>query len=432
MKGNKQMATIASELLTKNKLVDPAEIQILPTGGITAPKGFVANGLHAGIKKKKKDLAIIHSQKPASLGAVFTTNTVKAAPILWSQQVLASGNPVSGIVVNSGNANACTGTVGMIHTRQMAEMTSASLQCKPEEVLVASTGVIGVPLVMEPILVGIEMLGAQLQADPQAAQGAAEAILTTDTFIKEIAVRFELDGIPVTIGAMAKGSGMIHPNMATMLAFVTTDTDISPDLLQKALVDSVNDSYHMISVDGDTSTNDMVSVMANGMAGNAPIVEPGDHYQKFCQALDLVNQELAKAIAKDGEGATKFLSVTVHGASNKADAQKLAKAVVSSSLVKSAAYGEDANWGRVLAAMGSTEILFDPERVDLSMQSTAGNIALLKAGQPIDFDEAIAKKVLQEKNIEFFVDLHQGEQSAIAWGCDLSHDYVSINRSYRI
>ncbi len=428
------MVTIEKQLpLHPNSrpVADCTGIQILPEGGIASPQGFVANGIHAGIKKKKKDLAIIHSHKPALAAAVFTTNTVKAAPILWSQQVLASGNPVHGIVVNSGNANACTGAKGMVHTRQMAEMTGACLQCQPEEVLVASTGVIGVPLTMEPVLIGIEAMTDHLATGAEAGQNAAEAILTTDTFIKEIAVQFELDDATVTIGAMAKGSGMIHPNMATMLAFVTTDADIDQTLLQKALAESVDESYHMISVDGDTSTNDMVAILANGMAGNNPIVEPDASYEKFKQALALVNRYLAQAIARDGEGATKFLTVTVENAVNKAVAQQLAKAVVSSSLVKSAVYGEDANWGRVLAAMGATGIDFEPLLVNLSMASAAGSIPLLEMGQPVFFDEAFAKKILQEKEIEFNVDLQQGAESATAWGCDLSHEYVSINSSYR-
>lgn len=428
------MATIEKQLPhnpNTTTTADITNIRVLAEGGIASPQGFLANGIHAGIKKKKKDLAIIHSQQPAQVGAVFTTNTVKAAPILWCQQSLAGGHKIHGIVVNSGNANACTGTKGMVHTRQMAEMTSACLKCKPEEILVASTGVIGVPLTMEPVLIGIEMLTDQLAAGTEAGQQAAEAILTTDTFIKEIAVQFELGDATVTIGAMAKGSGMIHPNMATMLAFVTTDAEIAQPLLQQALVESVDGSYHMISVDGDTSTNDMVAILANGMAGNTPITEPNADYAKFKQALALVNQHLAQAIAKDGEGATKFLTVNVNNAPSKTMAQQLAKSVVSSSLVKSAAYGEDANWGRVLAAMGATGIDFEPMLVNLAMSSAVGSVSLLEMGQPVFFDEAFAKLVLQEKEIEFQVDLQQGAEAATAWGCDLSHEYVSINSSYR-
>jgi len=400
-------------------------------GGITAPQGFLANGLHAGIKKKKKDLAMIASLKPAVVGAVFTTNTVKAAPVLWSQQVLNGGNTVYGIVVNSGNANACTGANGMIHARQMAEMASSCLQCQPEEVLVASTGVIGVPLPIDTLLTGLAQLGGNLEASQNSGTQAAEAILTTDTFTKEIAVQFELDGTMVTIGAMAKGSGMIHPNMATMLAFVTTDANIEQHLLQKALKESVDDSYHMISVDGDTSTNDMVAALANGMAEHPPISCEDVNYAKFRQALDLVNMHLAQAIAKDGEGATKFLTVTVKHAPTKIVAQTLAKSVISSSLVKSAVYGEDANWGRVLAAMGAAGVAFNPECVHLELCSEAGSILMLEDGQPLAFCEEQAKAVLQEKAITFQVDLQAGAETATAWGCDLSHEYVSINSSYR-
>lgn len=423
------MVTVLPNMSHPQQSANPV-FQVI-AGGIAAPAGFLANGIYAGIKKKRKDLAMIASLKPAVAAAVFTTNTVKAAPVLWSQQVMNSGNSVLGIVVNSGNANACTGPVGMVHARQMAEMTAGCLQCQPEEVLVASTGVIGVSLPIEPLLAGIAQLADNLQSDAEAGSQAAEAILTTDTFIKEIAVQFELDGVPVTIGAMAKGSGMIHPNMATMLAFVTTDANITQPLLQKALKDSVDSSYHMISVDGDTSTNDMVAVLANGLADHAPITEEGEHYETFKQALNFVNAHLAQAIAKDGEGATKFLTVTVNNAATKPLAQKLAKGVISSSLVKSAAYGEDANWGRVLAAMGAVGEQFNPDWVSLLVKSEAGALELLTDGQPVAFDEGVAKAILQEKNIEFHIDLHAGAESATAWGCDLSHEYVSINSSYR-
>lgn len=407
------------------------EIRILPGGGITSPQGFMANGIHAGIKKKKKDLTVLCSEQPATVAAVFTVNTVKAAPVLWSQAVLAHGRPIRGIVVNSGNANACTGEQGMTHARQMAEITSACLQCAPDEVMVASTGVIGLPLTMEPVIIGIERVAHDLRRDAEAARHAAEAIMTTDTFTKEIAVTFELDGIPVTIAAMAKGSGMIHPNMATMLAFVTTDAAISRDLLEKALTESVEASYHMISVDGDTSTNDMVAILANGMAENPPIVQEDANYEIFCAALDRVNQEMARLIARDGEGATKFLTAVVENAPDISQARTLAKAIISSSLVKSAAFGQDANWGRVLAAMGATGLDFDPERVSLSLSSPAGRLLMLDRGQPVPFDELFAKMILQECDIDILVDLDAGACRATAWGCDLTHDYVTINSSYR-
>lgn len=427
------MAISIQELSFLNPHMAPSGVEGFQfvSGGITAAPGFLASGLHAGIKKKKKDLAMIASVQPAVAGAVFTTNTVKAAPVLWNQQALNSGNSVCGVVVNSGNANACTGATGMIHARQMAEMTSQCLQCQPEEILVASTGVIGVPLPIETVLAGIAQAADTLESDLPAGAQAAEAILTTDTFTKEVAVQFELDGTTVTLGAMAKGSGMIHPNMATMLAFITTDANISQPLLQQALRESVDESYHMISVDGDTSTNDMVVVLANGLANHPPITTEDENYVKFRQALSLVNIQLAQAIANDGEGATKFLTVTVQNAPSKVLAQKLAKSVISSSLVKSAAYGEDANWGRVLAAMGATGECFNPDCVSLSIQSEKGRISMLEDGQPVSFSEELAKCVLQEKAIEFRIDLQAGAESAVAWGCDLSHEYVSINSSYR-
>jgi glutamate N-acetyltransferase/amino-acid N-acetyltransferase len=400
-------------------------------GGVTAAQGFKAAGDFVGIKKAKKDLALIVSDCPAVAAACLTTNVVKAAPILWCLAVIDGGQPVKGIVVNSGNANACTGELGVLHTEQMAQATAKHLGCQPEEILVASTGVIGVPLPIETIVRGIQTVSAQIEDSPEAGHLAAEAIMTTDTFPKETAVTVEIGGKTVTIGGMAKGSGMIHPNMATMLAFITTDAAISAEMLQKALKDSTEDSYNMISVDGDTSTNDMVSVLANGLAGNPLIDSEDEDYALFKQALNHVNQTLAQAIARDGEGATKFLSAHVKNAASKTVARTLAKSIISSSLVKSAFYGEDANWGRILAAMGYAGVEFDPAKVDLSLVSPAGCIEMLKAGQPVPFDESIAKAILQEKDIDIQVDLHAGTAGATAWGCDLSHDYVSINASYR-
>lgn len=406
-------------------------IQPIP-GGVTAAKGFTAAGDCVGIKKSgKKDLALIFSAKPATVAACLTTNVVKAAPILWCQQVISRQKPIHAIVVNSGNANACTGEQGWQDTQQMAETTALQLGCKPDEVLVASTGVIGVPLPIDTILTGISQVAGQLKDSQETGYVAAQAIMTTDTFSKEAAVTMALGGKVVTVGGAAKGSGMIHPNMATMLAFITTDAAISPALLAKALKESTEESYNMISVDGDTSTNDMVAVLANGAAGNPLIDTENEDYELFKQALDQVNRKLAQLIARDGEGASKFLSAHVSNAGTKQTAQKLAKSIISSSLVKSAFYGEDANWGRILAAMGYAGAPFDPAKVDLKLSSAAGSIDLLNAGQPVPFDEGIAKTVLQEKDIEILVDLHAGEASATAWGCDLTHGYVDINASYR-
>jgi len=423
------MATIVPQQLDLMH-AELAGIRPVP-GGINAPQGFKATGAHVGIKKRKKDLCLIVSDTPAEVASVVTTNVVKAAPILWCQQILKQQRAIKGIVVNSGNANACTGAVGMQHTEQMAIKTAEAIGCDPMEVMVASTGVIGVPMPIDTILAGIDQIAPNLDSDSAAGLDAAEAILTTDTVTKEFAVQIELSGKTVTIGGMSKGSGMIHPNMATMLAFVNTDAAITQEMLQKALKNSVDDSYHMISVDGDTSTNDMVAVLANGMAKNDLIDTENDDYIQFCKALTLINKILAQAIARDGEGATKFLTVQLTGASDKETAQKLVKSIVSSSLVKTAFYGEDANWGRILAAMGYAGVQFDPEHVDLSLKSEGGEIAMLEDGQPVVFDEDEALRVLQPKNIEILIALKEGSAEAIGWGCDLSNGYIQINSSYR-
>lgn len=422
-----------------------------PIWGITGPMGFFTQGAHVGIKRKRKDLCLLYSEKPAVAAAMFTTNTVKAAPVLWSQSIINRRQPIHGIVINSGNANACTGEAGIQHTEQMAYHTAHALGCKPEEVLVASTGVIGVPLPIDEILQGIEATALHLTTHRQAAENAAEAILTTDTFAKEITVTVALQEKVITISGMAKGSGMIHPNMATMLSFITTDAAIDPVLLQKALEESVADSYHMISVDGDTSTNDMVVALANGMAGNRMIdVESSDNgdYDLFCEGLRQVNTFLAQAIAKDGEGATKFLTAHVNGARHVTEARRFAKAVISSNLVKTAFHGEDANWGRILAAMGATGISFDDERLSLSISPGHGfqpgefyqhsgeecfleTLDLFKDGIPLPLDEAQAKRVLSAKDIDVRIQLREGTATATAWGCDLSTEYVHINSHYR-
>jgi len=399
------------------------------TGSITAPKGFSATGAHIGLKKKKKDLAIIKSEVPATASGVFTQNLVKAAPVLWNQQIV--NNKVRGIVVNSGNANACTGELGYKHTEIMAQTLAECINATKEEIIVSSTGVIGVHLPIEQIVEGIKAVVSTLETTREAAKRAAEGIITTDTYTKEIAVEVEIDGKPVKIGGMAKGSGMIHPNMATMLSFITTDADISKKMLDKALKESSEDTYNMISVDGDTSTNDMVLVFANGMAQNTPITEENENYLKFKSALDYVNKYLAKQIVNDGEGVTKVLEVLVKGASAKEDARKIAKSIICSNLVKTAFFGEDANWGRILAAAGYSGGNFNPEKTSISFSSLGGEILLFTNGEPIKFDEDKALQILKERKIQILIALSDGVAEATAWGCDLSYEYVKINGKYR-
>ena len=404
-------------------------------GGITSPKGFKAAGAKAGIKTNgKSDMAIIFSEVPAACAAVFTTNVMKAAPILWNQKVLAESKPAQtaqAIVINSGNANACTGTPGMVNAEAMAVTCATATGIAANQVLVASTGVIGVQLPMDKVLSGIIATAKLLSSTVDAGHDAAVAITTTDTYEKQVCVQFSLGGKIVTIGAMAKGSGMIHPNMATMLSFVTTDANITADLLQKALAESVASSYNMISVDGDTSTNDMVTLLANGQAGNTLIETEGEDFQVFSKALNFLNTEVAKTIAKDGEGATKFLQVEVTGAPTLHDARVIARSVVSSSLVKAAFFGEDANWGRVICAMGYSGSQFDPAKVSISMSSAGGQLPLMADGEPLPLDEELAKKVLAQKQILVNISLESGDCHATAWGCDLSYDYVKINGAYR-
>ncbi|WP_341877483.1 bifunctional ornithine acetyltransferase/N-acetylglutamate synthase [Defluviitalea saccharophila] len=400
-------------------------------GGITSPKGIKATGNYIGIKKKRKDLAIVYSELPAKGAATFTTNVVKAAPVLWNQQLINEKGNIQAIVVNSGNANACTGEQGMLDTQQMAQTMADCLGLKKEEVLVASTGVIGVPLPMDIICPGIEKTALKLSCLRESAKEAAEAIMTTDTFSKEIAVTFELDGKTITIGGMAKGSGMIHPNMATMLSFITTDINISRELLDKALKESIVDSYNMISVDGDTSTNDMVLVLANGAAENALIDTENEDYEQFKKAFHYVNTYLAQQIVRDGEGAGKFIEVYVKGTKTKSDARILAKSIITSNLVKTAFFGEDANWGRILCAMGYSGVQFDTSKVTIQFVSEAGSIILMKNGTPLVFDEDYAYKILHEKDIKVIALLEEGSEEATAWGCDLSYEYVRINGEYR-
>lgn len=400
-------------------------------GGITSPKGYKAYGEYIGIKKKRKDMAIVYSENPAEYAATFTTNVVKAAPVLWNKELYDNNKKISAIVVNSGNANACTGQKGIDDTKKMAEVTAKELNINADSVIVASTGVIGVELPMDIIEKGIKSVAKKVDSTNESGTLAAEAIRTTDTFTKEIAVVFEIDGKKVHIGGMAKGSGMIHPNMATMLSFITTDIAITKELLAKALKEDTKDTYNMISVDGDTSTNDMVVVLANGMSGNKIIDSENEDYYTFKKALNIINEYLAKQIVKDGEGVTKFIEVIVEGAKNKEDARLLAKSIITSNLVKTAFFGQDANWGRVLCAMGYSGAKFDPLKVKLDYESLGGSITLLKYGAPEKFDEDKAFKILQEKEIKVIVTLQEGDANATAWGCDLSYEYVRINGDYR-
>jgi len=401
------------------------------TGGVTSPKGFMAAGAHIGVKRKRKDLSLVWSDVPAHVAAAFTTNVMRAAPILWNEKVVAGGKPVRGIVVNSGNANACTGELGMINAEAMAATYADCMGVSKEEIIIASTGVIGVQLPIQLIKQGIETTCQDLDCSAEAGLSAAQAIMTTDTYVKQTSLTFEVDGKKVTIGAMAKGSGMIHPNMATMLSFLTTDLNISPALLTKALKESSAETYNMISVDGDTSTNDMVAILANGKAGNKLIDSEGSDYLTFCQALKTINTDLAKAIVRDGEGATKFLQVEVKHADSIPEARKLARSIVSSSLVKTAFFGEDANWGRIICAMGYSGVSFKPETVSIAIESAAGKLELMQEGEPVVVNEILGKAVLAEKDIIIHIDMKEGLSEATAWGCDLSYEYVRINGSYR-
>ena len=401
-------------------------------GGVTAAQGFLAAGMAAGIKKgNTKDMAMIYSEKPCVCAGTFTTNVVKAAPVKWDQKVVKESPWAQAVVCNSGIANACTGQEGYSYCEKTARAAGEALGIPTESVLVASTGVIGMQLPIDTLEAGVKKLTPLLTSTREAAVLAAESIMTTDTVKKEAAVELELSGKKVTIGGMCKGSGMIHPNMCTMLSFITTDVDIDKELLAQALRESVEDSYNMISVDGDTSTNDTVLVMANKMAGNPAITEKNQDYQAFKEALHYVNTSLAKQIAGDGEGATALFEVTVTGAASKKEAAILAKSVITSNLTKAAIFGHDANWGRILCAMGYSGVSFDPEKVDLSFKSQAGEIAIMKDGVGVDFSEEEATKILSEKKVTVLADIKAGEESATAWGCDLTYDYVKINADYR-
>ena len=401
-------------------------------GGVTAPKGFLASGLNAGIKNQtKKDMAMVFSSTPCAAAGVFTTNLVKAAPVKWDKEIVTTSPYVQAVVVNSGIANACTGAEGLGYCADTAAEAAAALNIPKTAVLVASTGVIGKQLPIDKIKSGVTALSKVLGSSREDAKLAAEAIMTTDTKSKEVACTFELGGKKVTIAGMCKGSGMIHPNMCTMLCFVTTDVAISHELLQKALSEDVVDTFNMISVDGDTSTNDTVLVMANGQAENTPIIEEGEDYKTFCEALHFIMLELSKKIAGDGEGCTCLFEATVIGAKDKNQARTIAKAVVCSSLTKAAVFGHDANWGRILCAMGYSGAQFDPEVVDIWLESKAGTIKIVENGIATDYSEETATKILSEEEVIAKMDIKEGNETATAFGCDLTYEYVKINGDYR-
>ena len=398
-------------------------------GGVCAAKGFTANGVHCGIRKSqtKKDLSLIFSEVPASAAAVYTTNLVKGAPLTVTKRHLANGT-AQAVICNSGNANTCSAN-GIEIAEAMSELAAKQLGISPEDVIVASTGVIGQPLSIDPIAEALPRLAKGLSETGSAS--AAEGIMTTDTVKKEVAVEFTLGGKTCRIGGIAKGSGMIHPNMATMLVFITTDAAIAPDMLQKALSCDIADTFNMVSVDGDTSTNDMVTVLANGMAGNDPITADGEDFHTFMKALNTVTVHLCRCIAGDGEGATKLLECKVTGAADLQTAKTVAKSVICSSLTKAAMFGADANWGRILCAIGYSGADVDVNKIDVSFKSAAGEIAVCKNGAGIGFSEEIAKQILLEKEIEILVELNSGAAASTAWGCDLTYDYVKINGDYR-
>ena len=402
------------------------------TGGVTAAKGFQAASTAAGIKYQgRTDMAMVYSEKPCVAAGTFTTNIVKAAPVKWDQDIVYNHPSAQVIICNSGIANACTGEEGFGYCRATAKAAAETLNVDENSVLVASTGVIGMQLPIEKLSAGVKAMAPKLQGTLEAGNDAAKAIMTTDTKEKEVAVEIEVGGKTVTIGGMCKGSGMIHPNMCTMLAFVTTDLAISKELLQEALSANVKDTFNMISVDGDTSTNDTLLLMANGLAGNPEITEKGADYDAFCEALNFVNTTLAKMMAGDGEGATALFEVTVVNAETKEQAQILAKSVICSSLTKAAIFGHDANWGRILCAMGYSGATFEPDKVDLYFESKGGKIKLIENGVALNYSEEEATKILSEPEVTAIADLKLGDAQGTAWGCDLSYDYVKINADYR-
>ena len=401
-------------------------------GGVTAAKGYEAASTAAGIKYQgRTDMALIYSQVPCVSAGTFTTNVVKAAPVKWDRQIVDSGAGVQAVVVNSGIANACTGEEGMGYCKETAEAAAKALNIDAAGVLVGSTGVIGMQLPMQKLVDGIQVLAGKKAEGLQSGHDAALAIMTTDTVEKEMAVEIEIGGKTVTIGGMSKGSGMIHPNMCTMLAFITTDAAITKEALQKALSEDVEDTYNMISVDGDTSTNDTAILLANGLAGNQEITYASPEYETFKEALHMVNETLAKKMAGDGEGATALFEVKVVGAESIKQAKTLAKSIVCSNLTKTAIAGHDANWGRILCALGYSGVQFDPEKVDIFFESAAGKIKIVENSVSTGYSEEEATKILSEEEVTARSDMKMGTQTATAWGCDLTHEYVSINADYR-
>lgn len=401
-------------------------------GGVTAAKGFMAAGVEANIKyANRKDMALVYSERPCVAAGTFTSNVVKAACVLWDKEVVANSPYVQAVIVNAGIANACTGKQGYDYCNETAIKAADALNIPKDSVLVASTGVIGMQLPIERIKNGVGLLAAAKSAEIAGGQAAAEAIMTTDTKDKQVAVSFEIDGKTVTVGGMCKGSGMIHPNMCTMLAFITSDIAIKKELLQEALSEDVQDTFNMVSVDGDTSTNDTLLVLANGMAGNAEITQKDEAYEKFVEALHYVNETLAKKMAGDGEGATALFETKVIHADTKENAKTIAKSVICSSLTKAAIFGHDANWGRILCAMGYSGADFDPDKVELFFQSKSGRIQIYKDGVAADYSEEEATRILSDEEVTVLIDMKAGEAEACAWGCDLSYDYVKINADYR-
>lgn len=401
-------------------------------GGVCAAKGFWAAGVAAGVKyQDRKDMAVIYSEAPCVCAGTFTSNVVKAAPVLWDKEIVEKSPFAQAVIVNSGIANACTGKEGFACCQAEAEAAAKSLQIPENSVLIGSTGVIGMQMPIDRLQAGIAELAAKKEHSAEAAFAAAQAIMTTDTVDKQVAVSFEIYGRSVTMGGMCKGSGMIHPNMCTMLAFVTCDAAISKELLTKAVKESVADTFNMISVDGDTSTNDTFLFLANGMAGNPEITEEDEAYRTFKEALCFLNTAMAKKLAGDGEGATALVEVQVKGADTKEAARLLAKSVICSSLTKAAIFGHDANWGRILCAMGYSGASFDPEKVDLFFESKAGKLQIIENGVAADYSEEEATKILSQPEVTATADIKMGDAQATAWGCDLTFDYVKINADYR-
>lgn len=401
-------------------------------GGVTAAKGFLSASTAAGIKyRDRMDMAMIYSETPCTAAGTFTTNIVKAAPVKWDQEIVSSSSKAQAVVINAGIANACTGQEGYGYCKATAQAVAEVLGIEEGSVLVASTGVIGMQLPIDRIVAGVKTMAPALEGSLESGAQSAQAIMTTDTKRKEAAVQVELGGKMVTIGGMCKGSGMIHPNMCTMLGFITTDAAVSKEMLQQMLSEDVEDTYNMVSVDGDTSTNDTVLLLANGMAGNLEITEKNQDYEVLKEALHVVNETLAKKIAGDGEGCTALFEVQVVGAASKEQAKVLAKSVITSNLTKAAIFGHDANWGRILCAMGYSGADFDPEKVDLFFESASGRLQIIENGVALNYSEEEATRILSQPEVTAIADIKMGAAKATAWGCDLTFDYVKINADYR-